>query len=65
MRREPSGDAKAQNTVATLPDRGLKRSPELYLAAAADHGYAGTGHYAGFESEACYRHKTRPIHTAQ
>jgi hypothetical protein len=63
MRRQSSGDAKAQNTAATLPNCGLERAPELHLPTAANHGYSGSGYDAGFESETRYGHKTRPNHT--
>ncbi len=63
--RQSAGDAKTQNALATLPNRCLKRAPELYLPTAANHGYPGSGHDASFKSETRYGHKTRPDRTTQ
>jgi len=65
VRRQSPRDAKAQDTVAAIPNCGLKGTPELYLSTATNHGDPRTGHDAGLKSEARYSHKTRPVHTTQ
>ncbi len=65
MRREPSRDAKTQNAVAALSNCDLKRAPELYLPATANHGHAWAGHDTCLKREPCYSHKLWPIHTTQ
>jgi len=65
MRRQTSRDAKTQNTMAAIPNCGLKGTPEVYLPTATNHGYPGTGNDAGLKGETRHSHKMRPVHSTQ